>query len=200
LSNNRLVLFLDDQNFYNGARRSFFSDQDSHFYGSVKPIELGKLICSRPPPGIKRQLHQVRIYTGRPDSNKEPKTYSAHLKQCAYWQGIGAKVIARPLRYPKDWPNSKAQQKGVDVALALDFVIMAIDDEYEVGVIASTDSDLRPALEYVHQKCKKCHIEVASWFSSRHKSRLNISGGGLYYHKLDKTDYDSVADLTDYNI
>jgi hypothetical protein len=142
----------------------------------------------------------VRVYIGRPDPAKEPKTYAAHIKQCNSWLKAGAEVIARPLRYPEDWPNSKAQQKGVDVALAVDFVALAIDGEYDVGVIASTDSDLKPALEFVRQKCKGCHIEVAAWFSPRHKSRLSIPGGGIYYHRLDRTDYDSVADLSDYNV
>lgn len=196
----KLILFIDDKNFYNGARRAFFSNTDSHFYGQVNPIELGNLICSRPS-STQRQLHQVRIYTGRPDSTKEPKTYAAHIKQCQSWIKTGAEVITRTLRYPNDWPNSKAQQKGVDVALAVDFVALAIDGEYNIGVIASTDSDLRPALEYVNKKCSgKCHIEVAAWSSPRTKSRLSIPGSNLWCHWLHKADYDAIADLTDYNI
>lgn len=196
----KLVLFLDDKNFYKGARQAFFSSEDSHFYGQVNPMELANLICSRPPPGIPRILHQVRVYLGRPDPAKEPKTYAAHMKQCNSWIGAGAEVIARPLRYPADFPISKAEQKGVDVALAIDFVALAIDGEYDVGVIASTDSDLKPAVEFVRRKCKGCHIEIAAWFSPRNRSRLSIPGGGVYYHRLDRLDYDAVADLTDYNI
>ena len=33
-------------------------------------------------------------------------------------------VIARDLRYPNDWPRRAAQEKGIDVALAVDFVVM----------------------------------------------------------------------------
>jgi len=200
MTTEKLVLFLDDKNFYNGARRAFFSDTDAHFYGQFSPIALGNLICSQPAK-TRRQLQQVRIYTGLPDSTKEPKTYAAHMKQCQSWEKDGAKVITRILRYPPDWPNSKAQQKGVDVALAVDFVALAIDNIYDVGVIASTDSDLRPALEYVIQKCRnKCHVEVTAWFSSQTKNRLSIPGINIWCHRLNKADYDAVADLTDYNI
>ncbi len=196
-----LILFIDAQNFYNGARRAFFSPSDSHLYGQFKPMELANLICSSSPPGIPRKVHQVRIYTGSPDATKEPKTYAAHMKQRQTWLDVGAKVITRTLRYPEDWPASKAQQKGIDVALAIDFVALALDGEYDVGVIASTDSDLKPALEYVHRKCiDKCHIEVAAWISSQSKSMLTIPSSGIWYHRLKMADYDSIADLVDYNI
>lgn len=197
----KLILCLDAQNVYNGARRAFFLPSDPHFCGQIKPMELANLICSRSPPGIPRELHQVRIYTGRPDSTKEPKTYAAHMKQCHVWLKAGAKVIPRTLRYPKDWPTSKAEQKGVDVALAIDFVALAVDSEYDVGVIASSDSDLRPALEFVSQRfAGRCRIEVAAWTSPRTKSRLSVPGGTIWCHWLNGADYDSIADLTDYNI
>ena len=100
-----------------------------------------------------------------------------------------------------DWPSSKAEQKGIDVALAVDFVALAIDGEYDVGVIASTDSDIKPALEYVRRKCNdRCHIEVAAWNNPLKKSRLSISGYNIWCHFLDRSDYDSIADLTDYNL
>ena len=200
MTTEKLILFLDDKNFYNGARRAFFSTTDAHFYGQINPIALGEAICARPAK-TQRQLQEVRIYTGLPDSTKEPKTYSAHMEQCQSWKRDGAEVITRMLRYPLDWPNSKAQQKGIDVALAVDFVALAIEGEYDIGVIASTDSDLRPALEYVKKKCSNhCRVEVTAWSSPRTKSRLSIPGVNVWCHWLNEVDYDVMADLTDYNI
>jgi uncharacterized LabA/DUF88 family protein len=149
----RLTLFIDAQNLFNGARRAFFSaGTRSHTDGQFDPMKLGQLITSLPPPNTEIVLHQVRIYTGRPEATKEPKTYAAHMKQCANWQRAGAVVIARTLRYPRAWPAMRAQEKGIDVALAVDFVALAIDGEYDLGVMASTDTDLRPALEYTYRK------------------------------------------------
>lgn len=201
INKEKLTLFIDDKNIYHEARRAFFTDTDPHYYGQIKPIELGQLICTRSLPSHMRKLHQVRIYTGAPDATKEPKTYSAHVKQRAIWEKAGAEVISRTLRYPYDWPSSKAEQKGVDVALAVDFVALAIDGEYDVGVIASVDSDLKPALEYVKRKCNdRCHIEVTSWNNPLKRSRLSISGCNIWCHWLEKTDFDSIADLNDYNL
>ena len=143
----------------------------------------------------------MRVYTGRPDSTKEPKTYAAHLKQCNSWEHAGVNVIARTLRYPKDWPTSKAEQKGVDVAIAIEFVTLAVDDEYDLGVMASTDSDLTPALEFVKRRYSATrHIEVTSWTSPQTKSRLSIPGSNIWCNWLTSVDYDSIADLTNYNI
>ena len=200
MSHERLVLFIDAQNFYNGARRAFFASEGSHVCGQFQPVGIGNLLCSRGLPGAARLLEEVRVYTGRPDASKEPETYAAHMKQCAAWSMAGATVIARPLRYPPDWPRSKAQQKGVDVALAIDFVAYAIEGRYDVGVIASTDTDLIPALEFVRRFAAQRRIEVAAWTSPRSRSRLSVTRSSIWCYWLDRTDYDSVADLTDYNI
>jgi uncharacterized LabA/DUF88 family protein len=200
MSQERLVLFIDAQNFYNGARRAFFTSEDSHVFGQFQPVGIGSLICSRGLPGTARSLEEVRVYTGRPDASKEPETYAAHMKQCAAWSKTGATVIARPLRYPPNWPQNKAQQKGVDVALAIDFVAYSIEGKYDVGVIASTDTDLIPALEFIRRFAAHRRVEVAAWTSLKSRSRLSIPRASIWCHWLDRTDYDSVADLTDYNI
>jgi hypothetical protein len=51
--------------------------------------------------------------------------------------------VQRPLRYPKAWPAERAQEKGVDVALAVDFVMLAVTGAHDVGILVSTDTDLR---------------------------------------------------------
>lgn len=198
MSNLRLTLFIDAQNFYRGARRAFSPYSPNYVDGQIKPMELGKLICQRNKFNV--QLSEVRVYTGRPEATKEPKTYAAHMKQCASWERDGVIVIYRTLRYPQDWPTSNAVEKGIDVALAIDFVALAIDKQYDVGVIASTDTDIIPALEYVYHKCSNgCRVEVTAWTSANTSSRLSVKGGNVWCHWLTRADYDNVADPTDYN-
>jgi len=112
---------------------------------------------------------------------------------------MGAEVISRPLRYPADWPQSRAQEKGVDVALAVDFVTMAVNGDYDLGVIASTDSDLKPALEFVEKYYPNTiKIAVTAWKSEKLKSRLSVGGSRIWCHYFGKDDYDTVVDATDY--
>ncbi|MYB40802.1 MAG: NYN domain-containing protein [Chloroflexi bacterium] len=198
----RVAVFVDMQNVYGGARRTFYSGVSAHHTdGQIDPLALGNLICSRPPPGLTRTLSEVRVYTGRPESTKEPKTYGAHMRQCEAWERAGAVVIPRPLRYPGDWPDTRAEQKGVDVQLAIDFVAGAIDDRYDVGVMFSTDTDLRPALEFVTDRFERYpRAEVAAWRGSGANRSLRVRGGqrSTWVHFLDWDDYLAIRDRTDY--
>lgn len=87
----------------------------------------------------------------------------------------------------------------MDTALAVDFVTMAMEQEYDIGVIMSTDNDLLPALEFVNGRSEVHQVAVAAWGNSgRHRYRLTIPGANLWCHWLDRGDYDAVADPTNY--
>ncbi|MEX2158859.1 MAG: NYN domain-containing protein [Dehalococcoidia bacterium] len=197
----RVAVFIDAQNMYQGARTTFFGRSGSHTLGQFDPRKFGELVCQKAPVGgtdIDRALVDVRVYTGRPDSSKDPRSYGAHMRQSAAWEKRGVIVRPRTLRYPFDWPSRPAEEKGVDVALAIDFVTMAVDGTYDIGVIASTDTDLRPAIEYVIEKTA-ASAEVAAWIAGP-RAGLTIPGIHLWCHRLSRNDYDLVADPTDYNI
>lgn len=199
----RLTVFIDAQNVYNAARRAFYSASDSHVCGQFMPLALAEWICSQPPSGVTRILNQVRIYSGRPDATKDPKTHSAHMKQCSVWAKAGVKVITRPLRYPPNWPSEHAQEKGIDVTLAIDFVSFAVDCLHDVGVIASFDTDLIPALEFVSDRYhNSCRIEVIGFDSTRTpKKRLRLKGRpNLWCYWINRALFDTIADPTDYNL
>lgn len=203
---NRVVVFLDWQNVYRGAREAFCRYGAPNWQGQVDPLALGQLIAADSP--FDRQLHQVRIYRGQPDATRDPRGYAANARQAAAWRKSPlVKVSLRTLRYPYGWPDShqpgeKPQEKGIDVALAIDFVSMAIAGEFEVGVLMSTDTDLKPALEVVAQLTPKQGVraEVAAWSSSgNHGRRLSINSRRLYCHWLGQDAYDQIADATNYS-
>ena len=204
----RVALYIDAQNVLQGARRCFHVDDASHHTdGQTDPIALGNLICDRAPPGFARSLSEVRVYTGRPDSSKQPKTYGAHMRQCEAWERAGAVVVTHALRYPGDWPERRVEQKGVDVQIAIDFIAGAIDDRYDVGIIFSTDSDLRPALEFVADRFDRYpRAEAAAWRGPGANRALrvwNTTTTGRppalsWVHYLKYDDYLAVRDRTDY--
>jgi uncharacterized LabA/DUF88 family protein len=196
----RVIVFLDEKNVYKSAREAFFEKTAYHTKGNVHPLDVANLLVSKLPVGVTepRALQEVRLYTGRPSSSIEPKSYGAHMKQCSGWEKVGVNVITRPLRYLTRTPPG--DQKGVDVALAVDFVTLAIEGAYDVGIIFSRDSDLRPALEYVTSKPSFPRAEVACWWSPKAQSYLSIAGISLWSHRLIEADYKSVCDHTDYNL
>ena len=84
--------------------------------------------------------------------------------------------------------------------MAIDFVTMAVDGLYDVGVILSTDTDLVPALEFVQSRfAGERHVAVAAWRSPNSRRRLSIPGTNIWCHWLNRDDYASVADPTHYN-
>ena len=87
-------------------------------------------------------------------------------------------MITQGLRYPPTWPTDPAQEKGIDVALAIDFVRLAITGAYDVGVMMSTDTDLLPALRFVYDHdLGVIHAAVAAWGIPTDSRRLRLPGG-----------------------
>jgi hypothetical protein len=195
-----VVVFLDWQNVYKRARDAFCGSQAPHWDGQVNPVKLAQYLAMDGPPGRERILRQVRIYRGRPGNKQDPKGYAACSRQVGVWQQSPlVKVELRTLRYPLGEPP---MEKGVDVALAIDFAVMAARGEYDVGILMSTDTDLRPALEYVFDQGRawgKPRAEVAAWSAPGQRRRLSITSGSLYCHWMEKNVYEQVADGTDYS-
>ena len=196
----RTALFIDAQNAYRRARAALFPNTQDGRAGQFRPMALGQLIAGRGGPGgAPCTLSEVRIYSGRPDPSLENRVYSAHRKQTGRWTSDGATVITRRLRYPQNWPDESAEEKGIDVALAIDFVRLAIQGTYDVGVIMSTDSDLQPALEFVREhKPGQLYVAVAAWGVQGQHQRLWLPNASIWCHWLSLADYNSVADQTRY--
>ena len=191
----RLVLFVDYQNAYKRARSVFFPDPQSGRDGHSKPMDLGNLIANRGGlGGTAYNLSEVRVYSGRPNPKLDPRTWSAHRKQSQGWKSAGATVIERELRYLQGQP----QEKGIDVALAVDFVRLALQGAYDLGVMMSTDNDLLPALETVRDYGPSgCRVEVAAWGTQGQKHQ-GLYFPGLWCHWLGQADYTTVEDRTRY--
>ncbi len=196
----RVVVFLDWQNVYRRARGAFFSDAHPNTDGQVNPVTLSKLLVSRKPG---RVLKQVRIYRGIPTNEKNPAGYAANRRHTAAWVALRPQphVYLRPLQYI---PGFDPREKGIDVQIAIDFTTMAVLGEYDVGILFSTDTDLKPALDAVcllKGQGSNAEAEVAAWKGpNTMPRRIGATGGHkIWCHWLDEVAYQSVHDSTDYN-
>jgi uncharacterized LabA/DUF88 family protein len=204
----RLVVFVDTQNVYRDARRAFFNTVPPappapSAKGQTDALKYGELLRSRVEGHIGRTvaLEQIRMYCGKPDAAREPISAAAMERQVAAWESAGAVVCQRPLRYAPDWPATKAQQKGVDVQLSTDLVQLHLRGLYDTAVVASTDTDMRPALESVLEIAGNREYPVVfacAWISPTQKSRMWLPGRPLYCFNLGRADYDAVEDPTRY--
>lgn len=201
----RVAVFIDYQNTYKGARSAF--ERDGHFVdGQVYPRRFGIAVTqlgrTHDPA---RELEFVRVFRGEPSSKHSPGGQAACQRQVRFWSAQErVTATTRPLKYSPirdiggrivDW---KAEEKGIDVLIALAMVTGAHADEYDVAVLMSADTDLVPALEQVVAAGKR--VEVAAWSGKGHRPRLRVPGVGIWCHWLDAKWYERLHDPTDYTV
>ncbi|MFL6240063.1 MAG: NYN domain-containing protein [Actinomycetes bacterium] len=194
------MVFIDWQNAYNRARDCFHDANDPSPCGQVDPLQLGQWLAHRRP---NCELKQVRVYRGLPTNKMDPKGYGINRRQAAAWRKVEparVEIYLRPLQY---LPGKEPREKGIDVALAIDFVMMATRDEYDIGVLVSADTDLKPALDAVYdfKGAAKPWPMVMGWHGPYDQRR--ITGSGIRKVPciwLEQTPYETCRDHTDYGI
>jgi len=206
----RIVVFIDGQNFYNDCKKLFSN-------GETYPHLLGKELCSARF-GDKRELKQVRFYTGIHTPNRKPKMHAYMTRRLELMKRTGVWVFARPLKYSLQWIKNRddgpafieimqGREKGVDVRLALDLVRLAVEGEYDVAVIISTDTDLdeaiRDVLELRDQTAKWLAVENAVCVpplnpaTGRRPPFKRLRSAPRLLH-IDQEIFDRIRDDTDY--
>jgi hypothetical protein len=179
---------------YKGAREAFGWEAESGRFGNFRPYGLGRILVRDPT----RILEQVRVYTGVPTPARDRNGNAMTQRRMAAWiadKPEKVQIFPRPLKYPPP----KGREKGVDVELAIDFVRLAVNDEYDVGVLASCDTDLVPALQFVASEFPEKTICTVAWQAepgceANTNEPLDLPGGGVTRHKLAKRDFDRIAD------
>ena len=152
-------------------------------YNEMRPHETGFV------------LNEVRVYRGEPDRRRDARGHDAFLRQRAAWERMGVQVKTATLQYGRSGPI----EKEIDVKLALDFVVGAIDRSYDVGVLFSFDRDFVPALKLVRERMAGlCRADVAGWGEIRSGRYLVPPGPPPIRHLFGKAAYERLADVADY--
>jgi uncharacterized LabA/DUF88 family protein len=66
------------------------------------------------------------------------------------------------------------REKGIDVKLATDLIVGAVDDRYDTAIVVSSDSDLIPAIDWVRIKRNK-KVEYIGFSIIDEKDERNIT-------------------------
>lgn len=129
-------------------------------------------------------LLRVLVYRGEPSPEHDPRGYARNQAQKAQWErDPRVQVTLRPLKYryertvdgrpATDSAGHKIvvgppQEKGVDVLCALASVREAQDPSVELVILASSDSDLAPALDEVRRQ-GRAKIETFCWYDRKRR-------------------------------
>ena len=111
----------------------------SHVYASVDP---------RGDTGLRGFFNAMNSFPGYSAIVKERKVSKRRLRctSCKHAFETCPKCEAA-LRY--------TTEKGVDTALAIDMIQLAIDNVYDVAILGSTDADLCPAVRFIYERTGK---------------------------------------------
>lgn len=184
----RVAVFLDFQNVHLTGH-GLYGDGCEPYRCVPDPVRLADLIAARR--NRPSEATAVRVYRGRPDPNHQPVPAAANDAQASQWErDTRVRVVRRQLNY-RDWPNLPPQEKGIDVALAVDMIHVAFRRQYEALVLFSSDTDLLPALELIVQ-LRIGHVEVACWSGFK---PLRFPASNLpWCHFLNKQDWLAVVE------
>lgn len=196
----RTIAFFDGQNLFHSVKSAF-----GYTYPNFDAGALAQSICA----GRGWQLDQVRFYTGVPDSTDDAMWNGFWAAKLLAMSRRGVWTFSRPLRYRNQTvklPDGTlhaflaAEEKGVDVRIALDIIRLAHRRDYDVALVFSQDQDLSE----VAAEVRVISMEQARWIkmasafpvspAARNKRGINSTD----WIRIDRAGYDACIDPRDY--
>ncbi len=167
----RVQIFIDGANFhYLALKKLKIKEDDFLFDDFVKFLANNRKIVNY---GKRYYIGTVREQEGNPESKKamakQTKLF-AKLKS-TNWEIKTSKlrfrmekviIDKRTLNYKtllkggvKEIQYQRWREKGIDVKLATDLIVGAVDNKYDTAIVISSDGDLIPAVDWVRNRKKK---------------------------------------------
>jgi uncharacterized LabA/DUF88 family protein len=193
----RTIVFIDYQNMYRSAREAFGWQSEAGHFGSFRPYALGRQLVR----DQSRMLTEVRIYTGVHTPHRNAAQHGQMQRRMLAWVAAApekVQVFPRSLRYDA---NGKAREKGVDVELAIDIVSLASDDAFGVLAVASADTDLVPAIQFVADRFPDKEVMTVGYRPLKGcdpPAPLDLPRGGVERRFVTAQDFARIADRTNY--
>lgn len=207
-SDARIIVFIDGQNVYKTCQRLYK-------HGRCHPLLLADALAQG------RRLVGVRYYSGVHDPTINPEVRSQTDKRHHMMRRSGVTVVERQLRYRTEWgfdpallpdprknlgqqvdvkvsPFQRPREKGIDLAIGLDVIDLALDGKMDVAVVVSSDNDLCEAARATHQatmRNKRVSVEAALFNDGKKPILLSHYD---YTHQLGFDNFKKSKDSFDY--
>jgi len=196
----RTIVYIDGQNLFHHAKEAF-----GYRYPNFDVMALANAVCTQMAWG----LIEVRFYTGIHDAKADPFWNGFWTRKTAQMGRMGVQVITRPLRYRNkavrlpsgaEYSFLSAEEKGIDVRIALDVVSGAFNGLYDVAVIFSQDQDLAEAASEIRTivRAQNRWIKLACAFPDSPTVRNSRGINNTDWIRIDRATYDRCIDPRDY--
>ena len=181
---------VDGQNLFHLAKYAW-GPASPYDYASYDVLKLAEALVLLTPG---RTLEEVRFYTGVPDKKDRPTLHTFWKNKIRHLESQGITVYEGRI-------NAGGQEKGVDVALALDLVQATYDQRYDVAIVVSQDSDFTPAVRLARRIAGNQGVTLQFESAFPFEQGRRISRRGIpetKWIRLDKPTYDACLDPVDY--
>ena len=166
--NMRACLLIDYQNIHLTGHDAFCPEGVPRHESLLLPGSYAQQIedvraAMAPSEVAQAHIDRIVVFRGMPSNRKQPESYSRSQAQFSQWSvDRRVEIAKRPLRYPPGWPDVPAQEKGIDVMLAVELIQVAMGGEFGVVIVATHDTDLEPAIETA-EGLGSTVVETAGW-------------------------------------
>lgn len=169
----RACLLIDYQNIHLTAHGAFCPKDLPKHESLLHPASYAERVAeTRNKRREPVEIEKIIAFRGMPAQKQEPTKYGRSQSQKSNWtRSPRVSVTTRPLRYPRSWPDDPAQEKGIDVMLAVELIEQARTGEWDVVILATHDTDLEPAVDFA-ERLGQSVIETTGW-----KGRKKLRGG-----------------------
>ena len=196
----RAVAFFDGQNLFHSARDAF-----GYTFPNYNPGMLASTLCV----AQGWQLHQIRFYTGVPNAADDARWSAFWAAKLLHMSRQGIHTFKRPLRYRNQivklpgggqYSFLAAEEKGIDVRIAIDVIRLAHRGDYDVALVFSQDQDLSEVAEEVRVIAREQNrwIKIASAFPASPTAKNKRGINSTDWIPINRGLYDSCIDPRDY--
>ena len=183
----RAAVFVDYEDCLRRAHEAFRVPEEVTASDGIDPLRLASRLISA---SGGRSLTELRVYRAVPDARSDVLAFGRTLSEIERWRAAGATVVRRPEGDPRE--PEEPGRKGLIVLLAVDLVVLAIRDRYDVAILCSSDPDVLPAVSAVLNNTWKT-VEFAEWRVEVGPSpRLGVKGETVRSLWLDRSVYRDV--------
>ena len=196
----RAIGFFDGQNLYRHAKDAF-----NHSHPNFDPQKLHNAVCS----AKGWQPAGVRFYTGTPAQERQPMWHGYWANRLLTMRRAGIAVFSRSIRYRTNdfalpdgtvYEVDSAQEKGIDVRIAIDVLRLAVSGQYDAAVIFSQDQDLVEVADEVKHLSRNQSrwLQVVSAFPDGPNATSRRGIDKTDWFRMDRDFYEKCLDEHDY--
>lgn len=191
------MAFFDGQNLFHAAQRAF--GEQGYGWPNYDPPKLAAAVVAQKQGWT---LRETRFYTGIPSPEYDPANRGfwdhklAHLGRQQNVKAFGRELRYHDVKMLDGTVFHEPREKGIDVRIAIDVIVLAYAASFDVALVFSQDQDLSEIVKELRNiaNIKGRWLRLVSAFPPDGHDGIH---GAEWIH-FDKALYDSCLDTRDY--